>query len=79
MNVSEVLKNLAGTSAAVEIMNEIVLGVLTSSRETLILERERLDEIAKTRPLSDFEQEDWEMIVQDIVAIDRVIDYYGGS
>jgi len=78
MNVQETLGNVLQTSAAVEIMNEVVLATLISSMETLVAERERLDKIRETRGLKYHEEEDWECLVQDIAALDRVIDYYGG-
>ena len=78
MNIQEVMTNVLQTSAAVEIMNELVLATLTSSKETLVLERQRLDKIKESRDLYLHEEEDWEALVQDIVALDRVIDYYGG-
>ena len=43
MNVSDVMKNVMGTSAAVEIMNELVLATLKSSRETCVEMREILE------------------------------------
>ena len=78
MNIQEVMTNVLQTSAAVEIMNELVVATLASSRETLVLERKRLDKIKESRSLYLHEEEDWEALVQDIVALDRVIDYYGG-
>ena len=78
MNVKEVMSNVLQTSAAVEIMNELVVATLASSRKMLVLERKRLDKIKESRGLYLHEEEDWEALVQDIVALDRVIDYYGG-
>jgi len=78
MDVENVVKNVMGTSAAVEIMNEIVLATLISSRETCIEMRECLDANRSIDHLTDPEMEDWQMIVLDIAALDRVIDYYGG-
>ena len=78
MDVEKIVKNVMGTSAAVEIMNEIVLATLISSRETCIEMRECLDANRSIDHLTDAEMEDWQMIVLDIAALDRVIDYYGG-
>jgi hypothetical protein len=78
MNVLETLTNVLQSSAAVEIMNEVVLATLKSSRETCIEMRERLEAKRDRRGLwSTPEAEDWETIVLDIAALDRVIDYYG--
>ena len=78
MNVHDILKNALQTSAAVDIMNEIVLATLISSRETCIEMRELLDANRSVDHLTDAEMEDWKTIVLDIAALDRVIDYYGG-
>ena len=78
MDVSDVLKNVLQTHSAVEIMNEIVLAALKSSRDTCIEMRLRLDGNRSTDHLSDFEMEDWTSLVLDIAALNRVIDYYGG-
>ena len=78
MDVENVVKNVMGTSAAVEVMNEIVLATLISSRETCIEMREYLDANRSIDHLTDAEMEDWQMIVLDIAALNRVIDYYGG-
>ena len=78
MDVENIVKNVMGTSAAVEVMNEIVLAALISSRETCIEMREHLDANRSVDHLTDAEVEDWTTIVLDIAALDRVIDYYGG-
>ena len=79
MNVAEVMRNVMQTSAAVEIMNELVLATLVSSRDTCIGMREILEAKRKRKGyLNDREEEDWQMVVLDIAALDRVIDYYGG-
>jgi hypothetical protein len=78
MDVSDVIKNVMGTSAAVEIMNELVLATLVSSRDTCIAERDRLKDITDQRDMTDYEAEDWSCLVFDIYAFNRVIEYYGG-
>ncbi|MDB4378655.1 hypothetical protein N9Z41_02675 [bacterium] len=78
MNVQEVMSNVLNTTAAVEIMNELVLATLVSSRETLIAERDRLDNIRVNRDLKQHEEQDWASLVYDIHALNRVIEYYGG-
>lgn len=78
MDVTDILKNVLQTSAAVEIMNEVVLATLQSSRDICIEMRLRLDGDRGTDHLTFKEQEDWECLVQDIAALNRVIDYYGG-
>lgn len=79
MKLTDVLVNVLQTNAAVEIMNELVLATLISSRDTCIEARSRLDDIMINRELKPHEEEDWLCLVQDIQALNRVIDYYGGS
>ena len=78
MDVTDTLKNVLQTSAAVEIMNEVVLATLKSSREVCSEMRLRLDGDRGTDHLTDAQMEDWQSLVLDIAALDRVIDYYGG-
>lgn len=79
MNVLEALTNVLQTSAAVEVMNEVVLATLKSSRETCIEMRELLEAKRDSKgQWSGPEEEDWTCLVHDIAALDRVIDYYGG-
>ena len=79
MNVNDILKNVLQTSAAVEITNEIVLAALQSSRDTCIEMRELLDARRDRNGMwSTPEADDWESLVLDIAALNRVIDYYGG-
>jgi len=78
MNVPDIIRNALQTSAAVEIMNEVVLATLRSSRETCAEMRLRLDGDRGTDHLTDTQMEDWQSLVLDIAALDRVIDYYGG-
>jgi hypothetical protein len=79
MNVQETFMNVLQTNAAVEIMNELVLATLISSRDTCIEARDKLQRIQNTRKLKPHEEEDWKCLIFDIHALNRVIDYYGGS
>jgi len=78
MKVTDVLANVLQTNAAAEIMNELVLATLISSRDTCVEARDRLDAIIIFRDLKPHEEEDWACLVQDIQALNRVIEYYGG-
>jgi hypothetical protein len=79
MDVKETLTGVLQTNAAVEIMNEIVLHALQSSRDTCVEMRERIEAKRDCKGLwSTPEAEDWESLVLDIAALNRVIDYYGG-
>jgi thymidylate synthase ThyX len=78
MDVKETLMNVLQTSAAVEIMDEVILATLKSSRDTCAEMRLLLDGDRGTDHLTDLQMKDWTSLVQDIAALDRVIDYYGG-
>ena len=79
MDVKETLTGVLQTNAAVEIMNEIVLHALQNSRDTCVLMRELLEAKRDRKgQWSTPEAEDWESLVLDIAALNRVIDYYGG-
>ena len=68
----------AKLARAVEFVNEMVLAALQSSRDTCIEIREELDFKVGTGNATEAQTEDWECLVQDIAALNRVIDYYGG-
>ena len=78
MDVKETLMAVLQTSASVEIMNEVVLATLKSSRDTCAEMRLLLDGDRGTDHLTNLQMKDWTSLVQDIAALDRVIDYYGG-
>jgi hypothetical protein len=78
MDVKETLTDVLQTNAAVEIMNEIVLHALQSSRDTCVEMREEIDFAVSTGNATEAQMKDWESLVQDIAALNRVIDYYGG-
>ena len=78
MDVKETLTDVLQTNAAVEIMNEIVIHALQSSRDTCAEMREELDFKVATGNATEAQMKDWESLVQDIAALNRVIDYYGG-
>ncbi len=77
MDVKETLTDVLQTNAAVEIMNEIVLHALQSSRDTCVEMRRELDSAVSTGNATEPQMKDWESLVQDIAALNRVIDYYG--
>ena len=79
MNVQETFMNVLQTNAAVEIMNELVLATLISSRDTCIEARDKLQRIQNTRKLKPHEEEDRKSLIFDIHALNLVIDYYGCS
>ena len=79
MDVKETLTGVLQTNAAIEIMNEIVLHALQSSRDTCAEMLEQIEAKRDRKGLwSSAEAQDWESLVEDIGALNRVIDYYGG-
>jgi len=78
MKVNDILKNVLETNAALEFTNEIVLAILKSSRDICTELRKELDFKVGTGNAAEAQMKDWESLVQDIAALNRVIDYYGG-
>ena len=74
----ELLGDALETDAAHNLFDHFVLTKLKESRDMCIQERERLDKVKEYRGLLLHEKEEWECQVLDIVAFNRVIDYYGG-
>ena len=79
MDVKETLTTVLQSSEAVEIMNEIVIHALQSSRDTCAEMREMLEAKRDRKGRwSSAEEQDWASLVLDIAALNRVIEYYGG-
>ena len=78
MKVIELLGNALESEAMHDLIDHVMLGKLRLSLDNCIIERERLDNIKANRELSLLEEDDWECLVQDIHALNRVIDLYGG-
>ena len=64
------------SSAMHALLDAVVVERLKESRDICIEERERLDKIKNRQP---HQEEDWQELVQDIHALDRIINYYGGN
>ncbi len=77
MKIIELLGNALESEAMHDLLDHVVLGKLRSSLDNCVVERERLDNIKANRELKPHEEEDWNCVVQDIHALNRVIDYYG--
>jgi len=78
MKMIELLEDALESEAMHDLLDHVMLGKLRSSLDSCIIERERLDNIKANRELLLHEEEDWECLVQDIHALNRVIDLYGG-
>lgn len=77
MNVIDLLTKALNTEATWDLLDNVVILRLKESRDLFVKERERLDNIAKNRELQAHEHEDWTSLVQDIVALNRVMEIYG--
>ena len=64
------------TEAMHDLLDTVVVERLKESRDICIEERKRLDNIEDRKP---HQEEDWQELVQDIHALDRIINYYGGN
>lgn len=78
MDVKNIMMSVLQSNAAVEIMDKMVIAALQSSRDTCVEMREELDFKVDTGNATEAQMKDWESLVQDIAALNRVIDYYGG-
>ena len=78
MKMIELLEDVLESEAMHELLDHVVQGKLKSSLDNCVIERKRLDKIKEDRGLYLHEEEDWECLVQDIHALNRVIDLYGG-
>ena len=78
MKMIDLLGDVLESEAMHDLIDHVMLGKLRLSLDNCIIERERLDNIKANRELSLLEEDDWECLVQDIHALNRVIDLYGG-
>ena len=77
MRPLELVMKAFDTAAGEDLLENIMVLKLKDSRDLFIKERERLDYIKANRELNLGEEEDWEALVLDIAAINRVLDIYG--
>ena len=64
-------------SQALDDLLDIVLEErLKQTRQICIQTRDNLNALSAQRPLTDIEQDDWQSTVQDIFALDRVLDLF---
>ena len=74
--MNKLFENLMKSPAMYDLMDAVVVERLKESRDICIEERERLDKIDNREP---YQEEDWQELVQDIHALNRIIEYYGGN
>ena len=78
MDLKDAMLSILQSNAAEEAVSELVLASLKSSLDTCIELRRELDLSVSTGNAKERQMKDWESLVQDIAALNRVIDYYGG-
>ena len=74
--MNKLFENLMKSHEMHDLLDAVVVERLKDSRNICIEERERLDKIKDRKP---HQEEDWQDLVQDIHALDRIINYYGGN
>ena len=77
MKPLELVMKAFDPAAGDDLLENIVVLCLKESRDLFIKERERLDFIKTIRELQPLEEEDWNTLVLDIAALNRVLDTYG--
>lgn len=77
MRPLELVMKAFDTAAGEDLLDNIMALRLKESRDLFIKERERLDGDRGIDHLTDAEMKDWECLVQDIAALNRVLDIYG--
>ena len=77
MRPLELVMKAFDSEAGWDLLDNLTVLRLKESRDLFIKERERLDFIKTIRELKFHEEDDWEALVLDIAAINRVLDIYG--
>lgn len=77
MKPLELVMKAFDTAAGEDLLENIVALKLKESRDLFVKERERLDYIKANRELQFHEEQDWESLVLDIAALNRVLQVYG--
>ena len=77
MRPLELVMKAFDSAAGDDLLENIVVLRLKESRDLFIKERERLDFAKTVRELQFHEEDDWNTLVLDIAALNRVLDIYG--
>ena len=77
MKPLELVMKAFDTEAGWDLLDNLTVLRLKESRDLFIKERERLDFAKTIRELKPHEEQDWTSLVQDIAAINRVLEVYG--
>ena len=76
MKVIDLFTKALEHEAVWDLLDHIVVERLKQSRDMLVEERQKIDTIASKTVLQPHQYEDWVTLVQDIQALNHVIDYY---
>ena len=74
--MNKLIDNLMKTEAMHDLLDAVVVERLKESRDICIEERDKLDKLENREP---YQEEGLQDLVQDIHALDRLINYYGGN
>ena len=74
--MNKLFENLMKTEAMHDLIDAIVVERLKESRYICIEERNKLDKLKNREP---YQEEGLQELIQDIHALDRIINYYGGN
>ena len=77
MKPLELVMKAFDSAAGEDLLENIVALRLKESRDLFIKERERLDFAKTVRELQFHEEDDWNTLVLDIAALNRVLEIYG--
>ena len=72
--LSEIIKHLDGSDALYDFADAVVVVRLKMSREMYLEEIERLGNMDE---FTEWQKQDYEQLLGDVIAIDRVLEFYG--
>ena len=76
MKVIELLAKALEHESMWQLIDHLVVERLKESRDMLVEERQKIDNISSKQKLEPHQYEDWVSLVQDIQALNHVIEYY---
>lgn len=74
--MNKLFENLMKTEAMHDLLDAVVVERLKESKIICIEERDKLDKLKNREP---YQEEGLQELIQDIHALDRIINYYGGN
>ena len=74
--MNKLFEKLMKTEAMHDLLDAVVVERLKESRDICIEERDKLDKLENREP---YQEEGLQELMQDIHALDRIINYYGGN